>query len=323
MAKRRRRQEGGVGVAGQRRRDLGAGEPAGVVELVVVDGQRVADRARRCSRSSATTGRARAGWRGSARRATAIPASSHKLARDRRLDRLARLDEPGQRRIAARRILRLAAEQQAAVMLGQHDHHRVDARIMFGAAARAAPRPAAAVGLASAVRRPSNSRGGGASWRGSARRRRSARRSASSSASSAKCARASTGDVPAGSGEKSRRAAVEAEEQGRVAVDRAPAQPALVVERRRAIVPHQLRARRVARASAAIALGLGAQRVGAVEPGPAKKGSGGKWRSFWRAPPRPRGGRASAGPPRRAGRAAATSPRRRRFGARDDGAGRA
>src|SRR4029450_8200877 len=43
------------------------------------------------------------------------------FARDRGLDRLARLDEAGECRIAARRIMRLAAEKQPAVMLGKHD----------------------------------------------------------------------------------------------------------------------------------------------------------------------------------------------------------
>src|SRR5215218_6010581 len=41
----RRRQEGGVGRAGQRRADLNASEPASVVQLGRVDGQLVAERA--------------------------------------------------------------------------------------------------------------------------------------------------------------------------------------------------------------------------------------------------------------------------------------
>ena len=44
------------------------------------------------------------------------------------------LDEAGQRRIAAGRILVLAADQHPPLMLGEHDHDRIDAREMLGLA---------------------------------------------------------------------------------------------------------------------------------------------------------------------------------------------
>src|SRR5579884_1147021 len=65
------------------------------------------------------------------------------LAGDRRLEIFADLDEPGERRIAARRILWLPSKWEPAVMLGEHDHDRVDARKMLRGARRATPRPAA------------------------------------------------------------------------------------------------------------------------------------------------------------------------------------
>ena len=57
-------------------------------------------------------------------------------------------------------------------MLGEHDHDRVDPREMLGAAAVAAPRPAAANDRARLAADWRKTDGGGASWRGSARRRR-------------------------------------------------------------------------------------------------------------------------------------------------------
>ena len=77
-------------IAAERGCNLVAGEPAGVVELRRVDASARRSAPRRCSRSSATRERARAGWRRSGRRVTAMPASSCKLAGDRRLDRFRR-----------------------------------------------------------------------------------------------------------------------------------------------------------------------------------------------------------------------------------------
>ncbi|KAK0359745.1 hypothetical protein LTR94_030086, partial [Friedmanniomyces endolithicus] len=56
------------------------------------------------------------------------------FARDRFLDRLARFDEAGQRRIAAGRPGMLATEQDAPAIFGQHDDDGVGAGEMFGSA---------------------------------------------------------------------------------------------------------------------------------------------------------------------------------------------
>ena len=56
------------------------------------------------------------------------------LARDGFLDRLARFDEPGERREALGREARLAAKQDLALMLDQHDRDRVNPRIVLGLA---------------------------------------------------------------------------------------------------------------------------------------------------------------------------------------------
>ena len=60
------------------------------------------------------------------------------LARHGLLERLARLDEAGQRAVAAGRPGRLAAEQDAVAVDDEHDHHRVGARVVVGAAGGAA-----------------------------------------------------------------------------------------------------------------------------------------------------------------------------------------
>ena len=261
----------------------------------------------RGSRSSATTGTATAGWRHSGRRRRRCPASSVKLAGDRGLDRFAGLDEAGERRIAAGRILRLAAEQDAAVMLGEHDHDRVDAREMLGAAGRAAPRPAAAHDVG---RWPQLAQ---KRWRavpaGKAERGGEQRRIA---LVELRQQRQRPTRLVAGRGERAeaRRAAVEAEEQRRVAAS--VATPAgrrrRAPEARRSIPARARRSLRRARrsrpasarsASARSRPGPGEERLrrqGVVLAGQAQLGGA--------------CGRASAGRPRRAGRAAATSPRR-------------
>lgn len=66
------------------------------------------------------------------------------LTRNRFLDRFTRFQKAGQCRIAPRRPALAATEQGAAVMLSDHDHHRVDTREMLGAATRALARPAGA-----------------------------------------------------------------------------------------------------------------------------------------------------------------------------------
>jgi hypothetical protein len=72
------------------------------------------------------------------------------------LDGLAGLDEAGQGRVHAGRPQRLAAQQAAAVVQGQHDRHRVGAREVLGLAGGALALPAAVgdVGLLAAVAAP-------------------------------------------------------------------------------------------------------------------------------------------------------------------------
>src|SRR5690606_10053612 len=65
------------------------------------------------------------------------------LALDGLLDRLARLDEAGERREAVRRKPRLAPEENLALALDEHDRHRVDARKMLRPASGAVALPAA------------------------------------------------------------------------------------------------------------------------------------------------------------------------------------
>jgi hypothetical protein len=64
----------------------------------------------------------------------------HQLAGAGLLDGLAGLEEAGQGREHAGRPGRLAAQQAAAVVQGQHDRHRVGAREVLGLAGRAQPR---------------------------------------------------------------------------------------------------------------------------------------------------------------------------------------
>ena len=63
------------------------------------------------------------------------------------LDRLARLDEAGQRRVHAGREMRAAAEQAAVAAHREHDRHRVGAREVLGVAAGALPLVAARADL--------------------------------------------------------------------------------------------------------------------------------------------------------------------------------
>ena len=70
---------------------------------------------------------------------TVTPASSATSRTHRLLDGLARLDEARERREAALRPVHLAAQQGAVLLVGdQHDHGRVGARVVLGAAGRAA-----------------------------------------------------------------------------------------------------------------------------------------------------------------------------------------
>ena len=60
------------------------------------------------------------------------------LARHGVLETLARLDEPGNGRIAARGPARLAPEEHALAVRHQHDDRGIDARKLFAAAGRVA-----------------------------------------------------------------------------------------------------------------------------------------------------------------------------------------
>ena len=83
---------------------------------------------RRGSRSSARRGMARSGSNDRRRARSLMPDFLLDLAPHRLLDRLARLEEAGERRIHARREARLPAEQAALAVDREHDHHRIDAR---------------------------------------------------------------------------------------------------------------------------------------------------------------------------------------------------
>ena len=126
----RRRLEGRVRVPRKRCYDLFSSEPSGVVELGSVDGQIAAER----------SGVAAEHERGGKRPGLACDVSDvlnrdscflMQFASDRRLDRFARFEEAGERRVTSGRVLRLAAQQQATLMLGEHDHYRVDAGEML------------------------------------------------------------------------------------------------------------------------------------------------------------------------------------------------
>jgi hypothetical protein len=69
------------------------------------------------------------------------PRFLEQFARDRRFEILADLDETGEGLKAAGRIMRLAPEQQLAVMFGEHDHDGIHAREMLGPAGWATSRP--------------------------------------------------------------------------------------------------------------------------------------------------------------------------------------
>ena len=121
-------------------------KPAGVVEFICINRQRIILRG--CVSADHQGARERPGLAGEVADVRHIDACFFlELSSDRRFDRFTRLDEARKCRIPAGRIMRLPAEQQAPFMLRQHDHHRIDAGIMFGAARSAGARPAAPIGL--------------------------------------------------------------------------------------------------------------------------------------------------------------------------------
>ena len=98
------------------------------------------------------------------------------LARDGLLEALARLDEPGQRGVAAAAARSAWRPSRTRSPSGhEHDHDRVGARVMLGAAVRAAAHEAGLADARSGRRRRSRSGGGGASSAARRRRRRARR----------------------------------------------------------------------------------------------------------------------------------------------------
>ena len=205
-----------------------------------------------------------------------MPGFLVQLAGDRRLDRFAGLDEAGERRIAAGRILRLAAEQQAAVMLGEHDHDRIDAR---DNARRRSPGSAATsrrdrsrvaapqIGAEAVARVPAGE---------AERRRRTSGASSSSSAPISIERRARHSHADCSVAEKRGASSVEAEEQVRGRRGVCHSSRPSSSDRRQAVAPHQLPrfgARSQARRGARDRRATWSARS---SPGPEKKGSGGK-----------------------------------------------
>jgi hypothetical protein len=116
--------------AADRRADLVAGVPAHVLQLAVA-GHRIA---RRVASVEAEHQRDRERPRLGLQVADVANGDAgllQHLARDRVLQPLARLDEPGQRAVTARRPRRLAAHQAAVAVGDEHDHHRIGARMML------------------------------------------------------------------------------------------------------------------------------------------------------------------------------------------------
>ena len=125
-----------VGVERGRRGDLRPAEPAHVLELGVARA-RLPAHPRRLEAEHQRGGERPRLRRDVARRADPHARLLGHLADHRLLQRLARLDEPGQGRVAARRPVRAAAEQHPVAVGDEHDDHGVGARVMLRAAARA------------------------------------------------------------------------------------------------------------------------------------------------------------------------------------------
>src|SRR5262249_33860588 len=117
--------------------DLLAREPADVLELPVAHRGLAGPPAR--GESEHQRGRERPRLRGAVAHLAPPPRGPlEPLAGDRLFEALPRLDEAGQRAVAPRRPGRLAAEHRAVAVLDEHDHDGVGARVMLGAAVRAA-----------------------------------------------------------------------------------------------------------------------------------------------------------------------------------------
>ncbi len=191
-------------------------------------------------------------------------------------------------------------------MFGEHDHDRIDPRIMFVAARHAFARPSAAIrpGGRSADRTIAvTAMPVGQAQRGGEDGR------LSDVELGEKCEMSARVDWRGAVGKrgKARRFAIQPEEQRRFGRNRLPAKEAMLVNRRSAILPDQLG--RIG----LLAQGLdcrraGAQMVGAVQSGAREKRIRRQGHPFGRASLRRRGDRALAGLPRRCGIVVATSP---------------
>ena len=128
-----RRHEDAEGlVAGEHGADLVAGKPAAVLQLGDVGADVLVERLAEAADHQRIG--ERPGLAGVIDDAAEPDAGFlQRLAPHRVLDRLARLDEAGERRIHAGHEMRAAAEQAALARHRQHDRHRVGARKMLGA----------------------------------------------------------------------------------------------------------------------------------------------------------------------------------------------
>ena len=180
-------------------------------------------------------------------------------------------------------------------MLGEHDHHRIDAREMFGASSSGSV----------ATSRRGRCRCDGRNWRRSgggecqrARLSAAANSGASPSSSMAERAEGALSVVVAGSsnGGEARRFAVEAEEQRPASSAGCQSSRAVVVRSRAGRRATRARARRRALASSAICVGSARSASARSRPGPREEGLRRQGAPAVQAPtPRPCG-RASAGP---------------------------
>ena len=153
-----------------------AREPARFLELVVVR-VRLAGRVVGLEADhQLRRGTATAGTLGSGRRRRATPRLLRHLARDRRLQRLAGLDEPGQRRVAAGRPVGLATHQRTVPVDDEHDHDRIRPRVGDVIRSRSAREAGLARLRAPAPQTPQNAVRRGASAAATARRRAGRRR---------------------------------------------------------------------------------------------------------------------------------------------------
>ncbi|MCG3170396.1 MAG: hypothetical protein CALGDGBN_01936 [Pseudomonadales bacterium] len=205
------------------------------------------------------------------------------LAAHRLLERLAGLDEAGQRRIEPRGEDRLAPQQHLAAVFGEHDHDRVDARKVLGAAMRTAAPPAGTErhGRRTAVRAVAVAVMPVDHAARAAVQRRLGRRQARQPLHHAERAVDRTGLIEAQLG-KARHPLVESQQHQFVVRgslrQRHPPEPARGVDQRLQAVEHQQARMRVGACRGEFLL-VGAQVFGAIERGAGEAGCGGHGRS--------------------------------------------